>query len=70
MINAVSYVAKRRYFLLLEKRIKKPTIQQTMCMKTVIFDGDGKRRDERESCFPNMVKLERARGQVRDDGEK
>ena len=41
-----------------------------MCMKTIIFDGDGKRRDERESCFPKMAKLEQGRGHVQDDGEK
>ena len=39
------------------KRDKKAEKEQAMYMQKIkIFDGDGKSRDERETCFPNMVK--------------
>ena len=39
-------------------------------MHIKVFDGEGKTRDERESCFPvpNTQKMGKTRGQVRDDG--
>ena len=35
--------------------------------KIEIYEGDGKTRDERESCFPNS---EKRRGHVLDDRKK
>lgn len=39
-------------------------------MHIKIFDGDGKTREERETCFPapNKQKIIKTSGQVRDDG--
>ncbi len=48
--------------------IKNKSFPQAMSMrKTEIFETDGKRQDERETCFPKMIKTEQRRGQVRDD---
>ena len=38
--------------------------------KIKVYETDGKTRDERESCFPNSIKIEKRRGYVLDDGEK
>jgi len=35
--------------------------------KIKIFDGDGKTRDERESCFPAMAKNSKRATHVRDE---
>ncbi len=39
-------------------------------MHIKIFDGEGKTREERETCFPapNTQKINKTRGQVRNDG--
>ena len=36
--------------------------------KIKVFEGDGRMRDERESCFPSMEKIQKRQGQVRNDG--
>ena len=64
--------------------LKQPSIQTEMGVnvhasaighlfmnKVKIFDGDGRSRDERESCFPMAEYAQeksKYRGQVRDDG--
>ena len=49
-------------------RIKNKRDKQTVRMEKIkIFDGDGRTRDERETCFPSMIKNGKRRGQVRDE---
>ena len=49
-------------------RIKNRRDCQTVRMEKIkIFDGDGKTRDERETCFPSMIKNGKRQGQVRDE---
>ena len=52
-------------------RIKNRRDKQTVRMEKIkIFDGDGRTRDERETCFPSMIKNGKRRGQVcNENGE-
>ena len=46
-----------------ETCIKRRRFSQDNSMKkSVVFEEEGKSRDERESCFPNMTKLQQRKG--------
>ena len=48
--------------------IKNGSHKQTVRMEKIkIFEGDGKTRDERETCFPSMYKNSKTPTHVRDE---
>lgn len=73
-LQTIPHVGRGGLFIEKEKKsigrlYKNLSHAQTIRMKRIqIFDADGKTRDERETCFPGPTKLQRNRGQVRDDG--
>jgi hypothetical protein len=49
-------------------RIKNKRDKQTVRMEKIkIFEGEGRTRDERETCFPSMIKNGKRQGQVCDE---
>ena len=56
------------YCIFVARRIKNRRHKQTVRMEKIkIFNGDGKTRDERETCFPSMYRNSERPNHVRDE---